>query len=456
MKYDAIIIGTGQAGGPLASALAKQGWKVAIIERADLGGTCINTGCTPTKTMIHRAQVAYYAKHAARWGVEAHGVKADLATIVKQKDELVQSRRDRQQQGYDQSPNIRLIRGVASFTGPHSVQVGDETLESDHIFINTGGRAVIPPIPGLSEGDYLTNATIMQLTEVPESLLVLGGGYVGLEFGQMFSRFGSKVTILQANNQIVPREDPEVATELQRALAAEGIEFLLGANTTRVEQKDGAVVLTVQQGGKSKTVSGTKLLIATGRRANTEDLHLDKAGIATNKDGSIHVNSRLETSVPGVWALGDVKGGPAFTHISYNDYQIVYANLIEGKNQTIEHRLVPYCVFTDPQLGSVGMTEKEARAKGYKLKIGSVPMSQVARAYERDETAGLMKLIVDASNDRILGTSILSSDGGETVHVPYTLMLADQPYTLLKGAVYIHPTFAEGLFFLMDAVKPVE
>jgi pyruvate/2-oxoglutarate dehydrogenase complex dihydrolipoamide dehydrogenase (E3) component len=212
----------------------------------------------------------------------------------------------------------------------------------------------------------------------------------------------------------------------------------------------------VQQGGKSKTVSGTKLLVATGRRANTEALDLGKAGIATNKDGSIHVNSRLETSIPGIWALGDVKGGPAFTHISYNDYQIVYANLIDGKNQSIEHRLVPYCVFTDPQLGSVGMTEKEARAHGYKLKIGSVPMSQVARAYERDETAGLMKLIVDASNDRILGVTILSSDGGETVQIPYTLMLADKPYTLLKGAVYIHPTFAEGLFFLMDAVKPVE
>jgi pyruvate/2-oxoglutarate dehydrogenase complex dihydrolipoamide dehydrogenase (E3) component len=455
MKYDAIIIGTGQAGAPLSYALAEHGWIVAIIERGNLGGTCINTGCTPTKTMVHRAQVAHYARNAARWGVVAREVSADLAKIVAQKNQLVQSRRDRQQKGFDERSNPRLYRGVAQFAGPKQIKVGDEMLEGEHIFIDTGGRARIPAIPGLDAIGYLTNETIMELTEVPKHLLVLGGGYIGLEFGQMFSRFGSRVTVIQRNSQICPREDPEVAAELQRALDAEGIRFMLSARTTRVEKKDSAISLTLEQPSGTSTVTGSHLLVATGRRPNTDGLGLDKAGVATNKDGSIKVNSKLETSVSGIWALGDVKGGPAFTHISYNDFQIAYANLINGKNLTIDKRIVPYCVFTDPQLGGVGMTEKEARAKGYKLKIGKVPMSKVARAYERDETAGLMKIIVDASNDRILGATILSGDGGETVHVLYTLMLADVPYTLLKGGVYIHPTWAEGLFFLLDDVKPV-
>ncbi len=455
MKYDAIIIGTGQAGAPLSYALADHGWIVAIIERGNLGGTCINTGCTPTKTMVHRAQVAHYARNAARWGVVAREVSADLAKIVAQKNQLVQSRRDRQQKGFDERSNPRLYRGVAQFAGPKQIKVGDEMLEGEHIFIDTGGRARIPAIPGLDAIGYLTNETIMELTEVPKHLLVLGGGYIGLEFGQMFSRFGSRVTVIQRNSQICPREDPEVAAELQRALDAEGIRFMLSARTTRVEKKDSAISLTLEQPSGTSTVTGSHLLVATGRRPNTDGLGLDKAGVATNKDGSIKVNSKLETSVSGIWALGDVKGGPAFTHISYNDFQIAYANLINGKNLTIDKRIVPYCVFTDPQLGGAGMTEKEARDKGYKLKIGRVPMSMVARAYERDETSGLMKIIVDASNDRILGATILSGDGGETVQVLYTLMLADVPYTLLKGGVYIHPTWAEGLFFLLDDVKPV-
>ena len=455
MKYDAIIIGTGQAGGPLSHALADYGWTVAIIEKANVGGTCINTGCTPTKTMVHRALVAHYARHAARWGVVTHDVSADLATIVAQKNKLVQSRRDLQQKGFDQRSNLRLYRGVAQFAGPKRIRVGDDLLEGERIFINTGGRALIPSIPGLDAIPYLTNETIMELTDLPEHLLVLGGGYIGLEFGQMFSRFGSRVTVIQSNGQIVPREEPEVAAELQRALESEGIRFLLNARTTRIEKKDGATTLRIEQLSGTTTVSGSHLLVATGRRPNTEDLALDNAGVATNQDGSVKVNSKLETNVPGIWALGDVKGGPAFTHISYNDFQIVYANLIEGKDLTIDKRIVPYCIFTDPQLGGVGLTEKEARAQGYKLKIGKVPISLVARAYERDETAGLMKVIVDASNDRILGATILSGDGGETVHVLYTLMLADVPYTFLKGAVYIHPTWAEGLFFLLDDVKPV-
>jgi pyruvate/2-oxoglutarate dehydrogenase complex dihydrolipoamide dehydrogenase (E3) component len=456
MKYDAIIIGSGQAGNPLAYRLADLGWSVALIEKKYLGGTCINVGCTPTKTMVHRAQVAHYARNAARWGVNASIVSVDLAKIVAQKDEVVLSFRSNQQKQVDKRANVRLYRDHARFVSPHQLQAGSELLESEKIFIDTGGRPNIPSIPGLESVSYLTNESVMQLTTLPEHLLILGGGYIGLEFGQMFRRFGSRVTILHMGKQIITREDPEIAVELQKALEAEGLQFLLNARTTRVDNKNGAITLSFETSAGTSNVLGSHLLVATGRSPNTDDLGLDKAGIETDKNGFIKVNGRLETNVRGVWALGDCKGGPAFTHISYNDFQIVYGNLIEGKNLTMENRLVPYCVFTDPQLGGVGMTEKEARAKGHKLKVGKCPMSYVARAIERGETAGLMKLVVDASNDRVLGASILASEGGELVQILGTLMLANQPYTLLKGAVYIHPTLAEGFFFLMDDVKPVD
>jgi pyruvate/2-oxoglutarate dehydrogenase complex dihydrolipoamide dehydrogenase (E3) component len=455
MKYDAIILGTGQAGLPLAYALAGRDSTVAIVEKGDIGGTCINTGCTPTKTMVARAQVAHYARNAERWGVSTTGVRVNLDAIVAQKNKVVEKVRNSQAKRIGEFPSLRLYKGVAEFAGPHQVKVGDELLESDQIFINTGARPSIPEIPGLADSGYLTNETIMELTAVPEHLVVLGGGYVGLEFAQMFSRFGSQVTVIQNTAQIIPREDTEVAAELQKSLEVEGITFVLNARTTNVERKDGTVRMKIDQQGGSRAISGSHLLVATGRRPNTDNLLPERAGLATDKKGFIQVNGKLETNVPGVWALGDVKGGPAFTHISYNDYQIVSANLIEGKNLSIENRIVSYCVFTDPELGAVGLTEREAREKGYRLKIGSVPMARVSRAIERDETAGLMKLIVNAENDRILGATILSSEGGETVHVLYTLMLADLPYTLMKRAVYIHPTLAEGLFFLIDAVKPV-
>ncbi len=456
MKYDAIIIGSGQGGNPLAFRLADLSWSVALIEKKDLGGTCINVGCTPTKTMVHRAQVAHYARNAARWGVNASNVSVDLAKIVAQKDEVVLSFRGGHQKRVDQRANLHLHRGHARFIGAHQLKVGDDLLESEKIFIDTGARPSIPAIPGLEAVSYLTNESIMQLTSVPEHLLILGGGYIGLEFGQMFRRFGSRVTVLHAGAQIAAREDSEITAELQKALEAEGLQFLLNARTTRVEHKNGAINLSFESAAGSSSLSGSHLLVATGRSPNTDDLGLGKAGVETGKNGYIKVNGRLETSVPGIWALGDCKGGPAFTHISYNDFQIIYANLVEGKNLTIENRPVPYCLFTDPQLGGVGMTEKEARAKGHKLKIGRCPMNYVARAIERGETAGLMKIVVDGSNDRILGASILASEGGELVQILGTLMLANQPYTLLKGAVYIHPTLAEGFFSLMEDVKPVD
>ena len=456
MKYDAIIIGSGQGGNPLAYRLADLGWSVALVEKKNLGGTCINVGCTPTKTMVHRAQVAHYARNAARWGVNASNVSVDLAKIVAQKDEVVRSFRGGLQKQVDKRVNLRLHRGHASFVGPLQLKVGDDLLESDKIFIDTGCRPSIPSIPGLDSVPYLTNETAMQLTTLPEHLLILGGGYIGLEFGQMFRRYGSRVTILHSGKQIVTREDPEITSELQKALEGEGMQFLLGAQTACVGNKSGAILLSLERPSGPSSVTGSHLLVATGRSPNTDDLGLEKASIETDKNGYIKVNGHLETNVPGVWALGDCKGGPAFTHLAYNDFQIVYGNLIEGKNLSIENRLVPYCVFTDPQLGGIGMTEKEARAKGYKLKIGRCPMTSVARAIERGETAGLMKLVVDASNNRILGASILASEGGELVQILGTLMLANQPYTLLKGAVYIHPTLAEGFFSLMEDVKPAD
>lgn len=456
MKYDAIVIGSGQAGNPLSHKLADKGWRVALIEKLHLGGTCINVGCTPTKTMVASSQVAHYARNAARWGVHTGQVRVDLSAVVDRKEAIVQSFRSGQQRNVDQRKTLDLYRDQARFLGPKSLQVGDKTIEGERIFINTGTRPAVPRIEGMNPGDYLTNASIMELRQVPEHLVVLGGGYIGLEFGQMFRRFGSRVTVIHRGGQLLPREDPEIIVELQKALEGEGMTFLLNAQTKRFEKASGSLNLTVETPSGTTAVTGTHFLVATGRTPNTADLDLDKAGVETDRAGFVKVNNRLETNVPGVWALGDVKGGPAFTHISYNDYQIVFGNLVEGKSLTTDNRYVPYSVFTDPQLGGIGMTEKEARTKGYKLKIGKIPMSYVARAIERDETAGMMKILVDASNDRILGASILSIEGGELVQMLGVLMNAGIPYTMLKGAVYTHPTLAEGFFTLMEAVQPVE
>jgi pyruvate/2-oxoglutarate dehydrogenase complex dihydrolipoamide dehydrogenase (E3) component len=453
MKFDAIIIGTGQAGKPLSFALADLGWKVALIERAELGGSCINTGCTPTKTMVASAQMAHYAREAARWGVRASDVSVDMPAVVARKSRVVENAHKSIRKRIDDRPNIKLVRGPARFIAPHQVQVGAEIFESEKIFINTGTRPAIPHTPGLDTVPFLTNATIIELQAVPEQLVVLGGGYIGLEFGQMFRRFGSRVTIIHNGERILPREDPDITSALQTALEAEGVVLRMNVETKRVENRSGAIVLTLESGGRNETLQGSHLLVATGRKPNTDDLGVEAAGLAADARGYIKVNGRMETNVPGIWALGDVKGGPAFTHISYNDYQIAYANIIEGKNLTIEHRYLPYALFTDPSLGRVGITETEARASGRKFKMGTYPMSSVSRAIERDETAGLMKIIVDAQSDRILGAAILGSEGGETVQILGAMILANAPYTVLKGAVYIHPTLAEGFFGLLESVK---
>lgn len=453
IRYDAVVIGSGQAGNPLAQKLADQGWTVALIEKEHLGGTCVNTGCTPTKTMVASAQVAHYARHAANWGVQTRAVSVDLPSVVARKERIVNQWRSGVEKKIADRKNLRLYRGAARFIGPHKIRVNQEEIESERIFINTGARPAIPTLEALDRIEYLTNESILQLRELPAHLLVIGGGYIGLEFGQMFRRFGSDVTIVHRDDHILPREDVDVTVELQKALEKEGIRFHLQSRPTCVDKQDGQVVLRVERDGKAETLRGTHLLIATGRRPNTDDLGLAAAGVQLTREGFVKVNGRLETNVPGIWALGDVKGGPAFTHISYNDYQIVYANLIEKKNLTTDGRLVPYAVFTDPQLGRVGLTEKEARAAGHKLKIGKIPTAWVARAIERDETAGLMKVVVDADTDKILGAAILSTEGGELVQILGFVMLAGASYKLLKGAVYIHPTLAEGFWTLMEEVK---
>ncbi|MBV8553469.1 MAG: mercuric reductase [Acidobacteriaceae bacterium] len=455
VHYDAIVIGSGQGGNPLAQQLAARGEKVALVESGKLGGTCINTGCTPTKTMVASAQVAHYARNAWRWGVQAQDARVDLPAIIQRKDEVVARFRSGWEKAVDQPGHPEWHRGQARFIGPKQVRVGEHTLQGKRIFIDTGSEPAIPPLKGLDVTPYLTNETLLELRELPEHLVVLGGGYVGLEFGQMFRRFGSKVTIVQSAERILQQEDEDVTAELQKCLEAEGIRLLLKARATKVEGRAGEIEVTVPDANGEQTVQGTHLLLAAGRSPRTRHLDLEKTGVKTNEKGYIMVNDRLETGAPDVWAIGDVTGGPAFTHISYNDYQIIYGNLYEGKQLSTKKRLVPYAVYTDPTLGRVGMTEKQARASGRKLKIGKVPMTNVARAIERSETAGFMKLVVDAETDLVVGAAILSSEGGELVQILSTLMLAEKPYTMLKGAIYIHPTLAEGFFGLMESVKAV-
>jgi len=452
--FQAIVIGSGQAGNPLAHRLADRDWQVALIEREHLGGSCINYGCTPTKTMLASAQLAHAARRGAEFGVRIGPVAVELARVVERKNQIVRQWREGQEKHTAKRPNITLYRGAARFVGPHEIAVDGETLTAERIFVNTGTSPLVPPIEGIVGVPYLTNRNIMDLTQIPRHLLVVGASAVGLEFGQMFRRFGSQVTIVEYGEQIMPREDEDVAAALRAALEAEGIVFHVASEVSRVKRGNGALRVMVhdRRGGGHRLIEASHILLAAGRRPNTDDLGLRAAGIESDR-GWIKVNEYLETNVPGVYALGDVTGGPAFTHISYNDYQIVLHNLFHEPKRSTAGRLVPYALFTDPELGRVGLTERDARAAGRAITVGVIPMSRVARAIERNETAGLMKVVVDADTDRILGAAILGTGGGELVQTLMALMMADAPWTLFKDAVYIHPTLTEGFFALMASVK---
>jgi pyruvate/2-oxoglutarate dehydrogenase complex dihydrolipoamide dehydrogenase (E3) component len=449
-RYDAIIIGAGQAGGPLASALAKSGRRTAVVEAAHVGGTCINEGCTPTKTMVASARVAYLARRAADYGVHTGPVSVDLQAVRGRKRAIVDSWRQGSESRLVDS-GVELISGEASFSGPRSLAVrlnagGERALSADLIFVNAGARPARPDIPGIAEVPYLDSTSIMELGEIPAHLIVVGGGYIGLEFGQMFRRFGSQVTVVQRGPRLLAREDADVAEAVAGILREDEIEVLLEHATRRVEPAPaGGVLLTVAGPAGERSIAGSHLLVAAGRAPNSDRLNLAAAGVETDRHGNIVVDERLETSAPGVYALGDIKGGPAFTHISYDDYRIIKANLLDGGQASTAGRLVPYTVFIDPQLGRVGLGEEEARAQGRDVKIAKMPMSSVARALETDETRGLIKAVVDAKSGQILGFTMLGIEGGEIMSAVQLAMLGKLPYTALRDAVFAHPTLAESL-----------
>ncbi|MEJ7842136.1 MAG: mercuric reductase, partial [Rubrobacter sp.] len=433
--YDAVVIGSGQGGNPLAGALANAGRKTAVIEREHVGGTCINEGCTPTKTMVASARVAYLDRRSADYGVRNGPVNVDMVEVRRRKREIVDTFRTGNERRLESAENLDLIRGEARFTGPKDLEVrldGGEAVQisAENIFINVGARPGGVPVDGLDGVPHLDSTSVMELDEVPEHLLVLGGGYVGIEFAQMFRRFGSEVTVVQRGPQLLAHEDTDIAEAVAEILREDGIEVLLGTEAQSVQQdENGGIELTVNEADGGRTLSGSHLLVAAGRPPNTDLLNLEAAGVETDKRGFVEVNERLETNVPGVYALGDVKGGPAFTHVSYNDYQVIEANLLNGGDATIADRLVPYTVFIDPQLGRVGLSESEAREQGRDVRVAAMPMGHVARALEMDESRGMMKTVVDGGTGEILGCAILGIEGGEIMAMIQIAMMGKLPYT---------------------------
>ena len=458
--YDAAVIGSGQGGNPLAITLAQAGWSTALIEREHVGGTCINEGCTPTKTMVASAKVAYFDRRSADYGVQNGPVAVDMVKVRQRKRDIVRGFRSGSERRIERTEGLDLLMGEARFTGPKELEVrlnGDgETvqLSADDIFINVGARPANPPIEGLDAVPALNSTTVMELDVVPDHLLVLGGSYVGLEFAQMFRRFGSEVTVVELGKQLMGREDADVAEAVAEIMREDGLEVLVNTQARHVERgDDGRIRLTVDTPNGERTLEGSHLLVAAGRPPNTDRLNLEAAGVETDRRGFVEVNDRLETNVPGIYAMGDVKGGPAFTHISYDDFRILRTNLLEGGDASIADRLVPYTVFIDPQLGRIGLSEQEAREQGRNIGVAKIPMSYVARALEMDETRGFMKAVVDTDTDQILGCAVLGIEGGEIMAMMQIAMMGKLPYTALRDAVFSHPTLAESLnnlFAMLD------
>jgi pyruvate/2-oxoglutarate dehydrogenase complex dihydrolipoamide dehydrogenase (E3) component len=460
--FDAVVIGTGQGGSPLAVRLGESGRKTAVIERGAFGGTCVNVGCTPTKSYVASARAAHVARHAGEYGVHVAGpITVDLAQVKARKDRIIGESRSGVEKWLRGTANVTVFNGHARFTGAHSLsisgsdgQIVDE-LQADEIFINTGTRAVVPPLDGIERIRYYTNSTLLELTELPEHLVIVGGSYIALEFAQAFRRFGSRVTVLVRGERVLAREDADLANNVRKVLAREGIEFRFGGEPQRVEPLAGDGVRVVLEGSGS-AVEASHLLFATGRRPNTDDLGLAAAGLETDRHGMIPVDGELRTKAPGVWAIGDVNGRGAFTHTSYDDYQIVAANLFDGGSRTADTRIMTYAVFVDPPLARVGLSETEVRASGRAALIATMPMTRVGRARERGETDGFMKVMVDAQTKQILGAAILGIEGDEALHTFIDIMTAGAPYPTLQYAMHIHPTISELVPTLLDGLKPLK
>ena len=443
-RYDAIIIGTGQAGPALAHRLASAGKTIAVIERKFFGGTCVNTGCTPTKTLVASAYAAHMARRAADFGVKIPcEISVDMKAVKARKDHVSGLSRDGIEQSLKNLKRCRVYQGHARFVGPKSVEVAGEVLEAEWIFINVGGRALAPPIPGLDEVGYLTNSSIMDVDFLPPHLIILGGSYIGLEFAQTYRRFGSEVSVIELAPHLIAREDEDVSSAVAEILQGEGIKLHVNSSVVGVARHGNNIAVQIVRDGIASQIVGSHLLVAIGRRPNTDDLGLDLAGIAVDDRGFIEVDDELRTSVTGVWALGDCNGRGAFTHTSYNDFEIVAANILKHERRRVSDRIPAYALYTDPPLGRVGMTEAEVRRTGRPAMVGTVEMKRVGRAFEKGETLGFMKMLVDKASKQILGASFLGLSGDEIVHSILGLMYVNAPYTVLQKAVHIHPTVSE-------------
>jgi len=450
--FDAIIIGSGQAGTPLAFKLSGEGKNIALIEKEHLGGTCLNEGCTPTKAYVASARRIWDAMHGDEMGITIPpGAKANLKKIKNRKDALIKTSLDGLNQAIQKNDKLHLIEGLAKFVDNKTVEVNGDLLTADLIYINVGARAVIPDM--FANIHYLTNKSILELEEIPKHLIIMGGSYIGLEFGQMFKRFGSKVTIIETGERLIYREDEEISSSIHKFLSEEGIQFKLNTKCTHVQNNTDGITLKLDMNGVISEISGSHLLMAVGRRPNTDLLNLEKTDIKTNERGIIEVNDYLETSVKGIYALGDCNGKGAFTHTAYNDYEIIADNWFDGKDRKVSDRIITYGLFIDPPLGRVGMTIREAKEKGYQIKTAHLPMSKIARAKEKGETHGFMSAVIDAKTNKILGACILGVGGDEIISGIINIMYAQQPYTVIRDSIVPHPTIAELIPTMLESIK---
>jgi pyruvate/2-oxoglutarate dehydrogenase complex dihydrolipoamide dehydrogenase (E3) component len=455
--YDAIVIGTGQAGPSLAVRLAGTGMKVAIIERKRFGGTCVNNGCIPTKTLVASARAAHVARRASEYGVMIDSsITVDMKKVKERKDAVVRRSSEGVEKWLKSTEKLTVYEGHARFEDAHQVRVGDEMLEADMLFINVGGRASTPPLPGLDQVSYFNNSTMMDVDFRPEHLIVIGGSYVGLEFAQMYRRFGSEITIVEMGPRLIQREDEDVSEAVRTILETEGIKVRLSAECIAMEKRGDKVAVNLDCTSSDKTVVGSHVLLAVGRVPNTNDLGLENAGVAMDRRGYVQVDDQLQTNVPGIYALGDCNGRGAFTHTSYNDYEIVAANLLDGDPRRVSDRITAYALYIDPPLGRAGMTEVEVRKSGRKALLAKRPMDRVARAVEKGETQGFMKILVDAETKEIFGASLLGIECDEIIHSILDVMYAKAPYTVIQRAMHIHPTVSELIPTMLGELKPLE